>query len=223
MMMLFLSALVATSAPQPLLLSSNKGALKLSLDASTLAYTVHVSGAAWFDSSSSATGGYGAALSDGFAMVGDKSLVAVGAPQHTSGLSDATGMYDAITIRFARGNKTLENTEAEAAAAAAVIPEVEWTATFKAYTDRTALVFAQTWTKGVAKATGGSVFPSLHHVAKEELGTLEYTGASCGFMVRVVRVVRVLCSHCAIVPRADLCSSFRRCASLLFVLTCMLI
>jgi hypothetical protein len=70
--------------------------------------------------------------------------------------------------------------------------EAEWITTFKAYkADRSALVFQQTWPKAMTLAPGsvddprGSVFPSLREAApsSRRLGTLEYTGSSCGFMV----------------------------------------
>ena len=47
---------------------------------------------------------------------------------------------------------------------------------------RSRLVFASMWPKGAQK-TVGHVFPGLTQTTNLTLGTLEYTGSSCGFMV----------------------------------------
>jgi hypothetical protein len=140
-----------------------------------------VQGKAWFDSSSSETGGYAATLTGGYATLANNRLVAVGPPVKSTGMSDAAGPYDAITIQFAQGGGVASNVNHHHTNHTG--KKVEWTASLKAYHLRPAIVFAQTWNKAVSKAKGGSVFPTLHHVGTEQLGTLEYTGASCGFMV----------------------------------------
>ena len=147
---------------------AGRGALKLTLDTVTLAYTVHVDGQGWFDSASSADGGYAFSSNGTKASLGSRELVPTGPPSRSSG-SDQSGSFESVSVSFSR------------AGSSSTTPA--WVATFKAYTDRPALVFGQRWMQPVLDATGGSTFPSLHHVGPNQLGTLEYTGASCGFMV----------------------------------------
>jgi hypothetical protein len=148
-------------------ISANGGAISLTLDPSSLAYSVALSGDPWFDSKG-ADGGY-AFSAEGTVSLSDKTLKPIGEPKAGNGI-DATGAFSSLSISFAR--------------AASAGTDAEWVATFKAYENRSALVFGQRWIKGSSVAKGGSTFPSLHQVnAKSQLGTLEYTGASCGFMV----------------------------------------
>ena len=143
------------------------GKLTLTLDPSTLAYKIGIGGAEWFDSGGE--GGEG-----GFAYSADGKTVShasggmkpVGAPKQGSG-SDTSGAFTSITIGFSRSGGGA----------------AEWVATFKAYTNRTALAFEQHWPVAQPRSTGGSVFPALRKTSAEDLGTLEYTGSSCGFMV----------------------------------------
>jgi hypothetical protein len=62
---------------------------------------------------------------------------------------------------------------------------VEWRTSFLAYQQRSALVFRQEFVKAISKGVSGSRFPSLRAApgVRGQLGTLEYTGSSCGFMV----------------------------------------
>lgn len=174
MLLAFAAVVLPVAAAESVSISSNGGALLLSVDSTTLKYTIEDSnGLKWFDSSSSSTGGYGAALSNGFSTLADNTLVPVAPPSKREG-HDAAGSYSSITIPFA---------SKRGAGAAGAAADAEWIATFKAYHDRTAFVFGQTWPKAVSNAKGGSVFPTLHQQSKGQLGTLEYTGASCGFMV----------------------------------------
>ena len=152
----------AAAAPTPLQLTS--GSLSLSLDPSSLAYTVGVSGTPWFDSGG-CDGGYSFSAEGTTASLAKGDLKALGPPVRGSG-SDAAGSFTSLEIPFGRSG-------GEGAAA-------EWIATFKAYEGRSAIVFAQRWPKGVARALGGSTFPSLRATptAPQQLGTLEYMGAS---------------------------------------------
>ena len=95
-------------------------------------------------------------------------MKAIGAPAKSSG-SDAAGAFESLAVSFSRSGRA----------------PAEWVATFKTYSERTAIAFAQTWPKGEANSKGGSVFPALHAASTEavDMGTLEYTGSSCGFMV----------------------------------------
>jgi|EP01047_Picozoa_sp_COSAG01_P013065 hypothetical protein len=149
-------------------LEAGHGALSLTLDPVTLAYTVLVDGQAWFDSGG-ADGGYAFSSGGTKASLGARGLVNLGKPSRSSG-ADKSGSFESISITFARSS-------AGAGAAPA------WVSTFKAYAGRPALVFGQRWVQPVADAVGGSTFPSLRHIGPHQLGTLEYTGASCGFMV----------------------------------------
>lgn len=147
-------------------LSSNDGVLSLTLNSSSLQYTVEVNGKTWFDSNG-ADGGY-MFSSSGSASWAKQKLKLVGTPQQGSG-TDATGAFTSLALSFAQGSSS---------------GPPAWIATFKAYKTRPALVFSQKWSKAAAFATGGSTFPSLRQVdTKQMLGTLEYTGLSCGFMV----------------------------------------
>lgn len=166
------------------------GALSLRLSPSTLAYRVYVgpgtrpsesegrsegepeAEAAWFDSGAGAAdGGYSFSTGGAVHSLDRKGLSPLGPPARGRG-TDAAGAFTSVAIHFAAAGTT----------------EAEWVATFKAYAERPAIVFAQKWLKAVPAALGGSTFPSLHvgaaaAASARQLGTLEYTGASCGFMV----------------------------------------
>ena len=155
------SLLSASAAPaSPLTLTSQ--ALHLSLDPTSFAFTVSVDGEPWFNSSSYSfsSGKKPHSLGAG--------LTPVGKPTAATG-TDSAGAFDSIALSWSGSGGT----------------EAEWVTTFKAYTsDRSALVFQQTWPKAMTGTDGGSVFPSLKEAASSRrLGTLEYTGSSCGFMV----------------------------------------
>eukprot|EP00658_Telonema_sp_P-2_P083811 TRINITY_DN9171_c0_g1_i1.p1 TRINITY_DN9171_c0_g1~~TRINITY_DN9171_c0_g1_i1.p1 ORF type:complete len:350 (-),score=65.30 TRINITY_DN9171_c0_g1_i1:47-1096(-) len=127
-------------------------------------YTVLVDGRAWFDSK-------GASLGFGFSSNGATFSLAEGSMAPVGGVTtgvstDAAGSYDWLEIGWAAsGSHT-----------------VDWTTRFKAYHERSVLCFVQSWPGG-ATNTSGSTFPSLRHVNSDQLGVLEYTGSSCGFMV----------------------------------------
>ena len=143
-------------------LNLNSEALSLSLDPATFAFTVSVDGEPWFNSSSYSFSADGKTH-------GLDSLTLVGKPATSTG-SDTAGAFESITLAWVRsGGK-----------------DAEWITTFKAYkAGRSALVFKQSWPKAMAGTNGGSIFPSLKQAStsSHRLGTLEYTGSSCGFMV----------------------------------------
>ena len=153
-----------------------EGALALTLNANTLLYQVSVAGKTLFDSSG-ADDGYGFSDATGKVSLG-KGMSAVGQPSQGQG-KDATGPYTFVTLGFAR------DTPAMGAGAGKPRTRVpQWIVTFKAYTNRPAIVFAQQWPKALSNVQGGSIFPSLRQAnSSVQLGTLEYTGSSCGFMV----------------------------------------
>jgi hypothetical protein len=165
----FSVALTRSAAAAPMMLSAGGGALSLTLDQASLAYEVGVRGRPWFNSGG-ADAGYAFSADGTTFSLAKHSLQPVGVPVRGNG-TDASGAFASISVSFAR-------------AAAADAADAEWTATFKAYRNRPALVFAQHWAKPVGSAKGGSTFPSLRQIGSQpQLGTLEYTGASCGFMV----------------------------------------
>lgn len=148
------------------LVTGGDGALSFTLDPLSLTYVVTTSSNEMAFTSNGAQGngfGYSAGGKTRTLLDG---LVQLGVPAKASG-SDATGDFESISINFTHRASG----------------EVEWISTVKAYTSRPALVFAQTWPRGVPVAVGGSIFPSLKQRNHHSLGTLEYTGASCGFMV----------------------------------------
>ena len=179
MLLLLLGVTATTSAasfatPSPLLQISS-GSLTLSLDPNSLAYTISVGNVAWF--TSGCDGGYSFSAEGKVASLAQGSLQKLGPVVRGNG-SDAAGVFASLECSFGR--------HADPASASEVGPaQAEWIATFKAYEGRSALVFAQRWPQGVREAQGGSTFPSLRasSTAPRQLGTLEYTGASCGFMV----------------------------------------
>ena len=161
-----LAVLLSATAAAPFTLDA-AGGLTLTLDPTTLAYSVSVGGATWFDTKGEgAAGGYGYSA-DGKTVTLGNGMKAIGVPAKSTG-SDAAGAFDSLAVSFSRSGSA----------------PAEWIATFKTYTERSAIVFAQTWPKGEANSKGGSVFPALHKAAEAvDMGTLEYTGSSCGFMV----------------------------------------
>jgi hypothetical protein len=168
----------ATTATTPQLTLAAAGGLTLKLDPTTLAYSVSVDGAAWFDTQGEgAGGGYGYSADGKAVTLGGKGMKAIGAPAKSAG-SDAAGAFASLAVSFSRSGSA----------------PAEWIATFKTYTGRSAIAFAQTWPKGEANSKGGSVFPALHKAAPAavDMGTLEYTGSSCGFMVSASQARAIL-------------------------------
>jgi hypothetical protein len=167
---LLLHRCAAVAPSPPLTISAAGGALSLRLDIDSLGYSVSVDGDEWFDSGG-ADGGYAFSADGATASLAAGTLTALGAPVCANG-SDAAGAFSSVSLSFsARGGAA----------------EPQFEATFKAYEARPALVFAQRWLQPVPVAKGGSTFPSLRQVhnssSSRQLGTLEYTGSSCGFMV----------------------------------------
>ena len=157
-----------------ILIRANGGALSLSLSPATLEYRVLVGQSAWFDSAG-ADGGYSFSTDGSVHSLSRKGLTPLGPPVKARG-TDSAGAFTSVAISFA--------TAAAAVTDGTVTAAPEWIVTFKAYDKRSAIVFAQKWVKPVAAALGGSTFPSLRAAAAAgQLGTLEYMGASCGFMV----------------------------------------
>ena len=127
---------------------------------------------AWFDSAG-ADGGYSFSTDGSVHSLSRKGLTPLGPPVTARG-TDSAGAFTSVAVSFA--------TAAAAVTDGTAAPQ--WIVTFKAYDKRSAIVFAQKWVKPVAAALGGSTFPSLRAAAAAgQLGTLEYMGASCGFMV----------------------------------------
>ena len=144
----------------PLLTLEAAGGLTLTLDPTTLAYSVSVGGAAWFDTKGDgAAGGYGYSA-DGKAVTLGKGMKAVGAPAKSTG-SDAAGAFDSLAVSFSRSGSA----------------PAEWIATFKTYTERLAIAFAQTWPKGEASAKS-MCFSESTHMLKE--GTLRTSACRRG-------------------------------------------
>ena len=155
-----------------ILIRANGGALALSLSPATLEYRVLVGQSAWFDSAG-ADGGYSFSTDGSVHSLSRKGLTPLGPPVTARG-TDSAGAFTSVAVSFA--------TAAAAVTDGTAAPQ--WIVTFKAYDKRSAIVFAQKWVKPVAAALGGSTFPSLRAAAAAgQLGTLEYMGASCGFMV----------------------------------------
>ena len=171
-----LAVLLSATAAAPFTLDA-AGGLTLTLDPTTLAYSVSVGGATWFDTKGEgAAGGYGYSADGKTATLGN-GMKAIGVPAKSTG-SDAAGAFDSLAVSFSRSGSA----------------PAEWIATFKTYTGRSAIAFAQTWPKGEANSKGGSVFPALHKAAPAavDMGTLEYTGSSCGFMVSASQARAIL-------------------------------
>jgi hypothetical protein len=113
---------------------------------------------AWFDSGAGAAdGGYSFSTGGAVHSLDRKGLSPLGPPARGRG-TDGAGAFTSVATHFAAAGTT----------------EAEWVATFKAYAERPAIVFAQKWLKAVPAALGGSTFP---------LQWSTVTGASCGFMV----------------------------------------
>ena len=154
------------------LVTGGDAPLSFELDPLTLTYTVTTAdGEVSFTSHGAEDNGF-AYSANGKHRGLLSGLVQLGDPTPASG-SDATGTFTSLSINFT--HKSSEGV-------------VGWVATVKAYTNRSALVFAQRWPRGGRNTTGGSTFPSLKQAVAPkggvpQLGTLEYTGASCGFMV----------------------------------------
>jgi hypothetical protein len=164
--MLALLLCLSSAAAAPLTLEAGGGALTLSLDASTLAYKLSAAGVDWFDSAGKGgEGGYAFSADGKQATLAKGGMKPIGAPTKGAG-SDASGAYTSLSVAFSRSGS-----------------KPEWVATFKAFTNRTAIAFEQQWPQAVPNSAGGSVFPALHKAAAHDVGTLEYTGSSCGFMV----------------------------------------
>ena len=147
----------------PIVLKS--GGLSLQLDPQTLNYQIAVGGTQYFDAGGS-TGGYAYSTGGTQFNLRTGGLRLLGQPVISSG-SDTLGTFDSVGLSFTRAN----------------VSSVEWVATFRAYANRNgAIVFEQAWPAGAPLARG-SVFPSLRQTIPGRIGTLEYTGSSCGFMV----------------------------------------
>jgi len=143
-------------------LTSNR--LSVSVDTNLRSYTISVDGAVWF--SSGAAGGYSYSAGSEKFTLSDGTLQAIGSVSHTSS-KDPAGEYEALSLSWGPKGGT----------------DVEYITTFKAYKGRSALVFQQSFPKGL-NGTEGTVFPSLEQINTEtRLGVLEYCGSSCGFMV----------------------------------------
>ena len=122
----FSVALTRSAAAAPMMLSAGGGALSLTLDQASLAYEVGVRGRPWFNSGG-ADAGYAFSADGTTFSLAKHSLQPVGVPVRGNG-TDASGAFASISVSFAR-------------AAAADAADAEWTATFKAYRKRPALVF----------------------------------------------------------------------------------
>jgi hypothetical protein len=161
-----LAAHVAAASDRGGTLGLTSGAITLTLDTASFAFHIQVDGELWFNSSTYAFSSGKKTHSHG--GKGGAGLTPVGKPVSAAGY-DAAGAFDSIALSWSGSGGA----------------EPEWITTFKAYTTgRSALAFQQSWPRAVAGTDGGSIFPSLQAASStHRLGTLEYTGSSCGFMV----------------------------------------
>lgn len=140
------------------------GRISVTVDSVTYAYNVSVDGAPWFDSNGDSLG-YSFSADGAQFSLAHGTLMSVGQPVTASG-ADPAGNYTSLALSWARqGGAT-----------------VEYVTTFKAYKDRSVIVFRQDFPQALT-GTAGTTFPSLRQTMPGRLGVLEYCGSSCGFMV----------------------------------------
>jgi len=140
------------------------GRLSVSIDDHTRAYTVLVDGKSWFNSAGDDLGYSYSADGETFS-VSDGTLNPISSATQGKG-TDPAGDYESMTLAWGQKGSSI----------------VEFETTFKAYPGRNAIVFQQRWPNALS-GLRGSVFPSLKQTYPGKLGTLEYCGSSCGFMV----------------------------------------
>eukprot|EP00936_MAST-01D_sp_MAST-1D-sp1_P001500 g1500.t1 len=162
-LVLVAACLLAETTADSIVLES--GTLRLAVNTRSGTYNVSVDGDQWFASGDAYFSDGGHTFS---ALAGNISVVSSNEEQG----SDAAGAYKRLSLEWARtGSST-----------------AEWRTAFSAYEGRSALTFAQTFLKAMGgDPASGSRFPSLRATgaaaASGALGTLEYSGSSCGFMV----------------------------------------
>lgn len=147
-------------------ISLKSGLLVLSIADDGSEYNISISDRIWFNSGDS----FFSANAKKFSLSsGDLVLVTT----HKSTGSDKAGTFNEISFQWAMKSKGTSSKL-----------EVSWVTSFKAYDNRNAIVFQQKFPT-VLTDTKGSRFPSLKQSPNNnlDLGTLEYTGESCGFMV----------------------------------------
>ena len=174
---LFLLGAAAATVPcamsDMVTLQEQGNAITVSLDEATMAYSLSISNVPWFTSASghasTADGGYAFSSGGETFVASDGGLKPLGPAIKSSG-TDAAGPYSSLAISWAV-NRTVSTA-------------AEWVTTFKLYKSRNAVVFEQQWPLGTDSGKGGTVFPALRQASPDmQLGTLEYCGSSCGFMV----------------------------------------
>ena len=146
--------------------SIQSGAFDVELNTTTGAYTLSVDGTMWFTSGDTF-------YSDGQAKYSAHggNLTAVGSSSDEG--SDGAGRFVRVSVDWA-----------PTTAAAAAAPTFR--TSIAAYEGRSALVFRQLFLAASSGGGVGSRFPSLRAASAglgAKLGTLEYSGSSCGFMV----------------------------------------